>query len=106
MAAGIISIGGVATPSVVLFIPMGDTLDYTLDAAERVRAAGIPCETYLESGKLGKKFGYADKLGIPFAAVLGEDEKNAGTYTLKDMRTGEQRSFDSIDEFIEAIRKI
>ena len=104
VAAGIISIGGRATPSQVLFIPMGDTLEYTLDAAKKVRAAGIPCETYLGPGKLGKKFGYADKLGIPYAVVLGEDEQNSGMLTVKNMSSGVQQSYGSVDEFIKAFR--
>jgi histidyl-tRNA synthetase len=102
-AAGIIKADGRATPSAVLLIPMGDTLDYTLSVAKKIRSSGIACETYLGEGKLGKKFGYADKLGIPYAIVLGEDEMNAGTITLKDMRTGEQRSLESVDEFVKMI---
>ena len=69
-----------------------------------MRKAGIACETYLGEGKLGKKFGYADKLGIPYAAVLGSDERDTGLITVKDMRTGEQNSYGSVDEFIENIR--
>ncbi len=103
-AAGIINADGRSTPSKVLFIPMGDTLEYTLGIAQKVRKAGIACETYLGEGKLGKKFGYADKLGIPYAAVLGSDERDAGSITVKDMRTGEQNSYGSVDEFIENIR--
>ena len=35
--------------------------------------------------------GYADKLGIPFVAFLGEDEIAAGKISLKNMQTGEQQ---------------
>ena len=105
-AAGIISIDGRSTPSEVLLIPMGDTLDYTLDAAEKIRSEGIPCETYMGEGKLGKKFGYADKLGIPYAVVIGEDERDSGIITVKDMRTGEQRSYESASEFARTIKKV
>ena len=34
----------------------------------------------------GKQFGYADKLGIPFALVLGPDEIASGTVTVKEMK--------------------
>ena len=34
---------------------------------------------------------YADKLGVPYVILLGEDEIKQGKYTLKDMRTGEQQ---------------
>ena len=34
---------------------------------------------------------YADKLGIPFTAFLGEDEIAQGKISLKNMQTGEQQ---------------
>ena len=34
---------------------------------------------------------YADKLGVPFAVLLGEDEISAGKCSVKDMRSGEQQ---------------
>ena len=33
---------------------------------------------------------YADKIGVPFAVLIGEDEMNAGVLSVKDMRSGEQ----------------
>ena len=33
---------------------------------------------------------YCDKLGIPFAVLLGEDELNQGKCGVKNMATGEQ----------------
>ena len=102
-AAGIISIDGRSVPSLVLLIPMGDTLGYTLSVADRIRKAGIPCETYLEGGKAGKKFGYADKLGIPYAVVIGEDEASAGTITVRDMKKSTQKTYNCPEEFIAEI---
>ena len=46
--------------------------------------------------------GYADKLGIPFAAFLGEDEIAQGKVSLKDMASGEQRLLDA-DEAAQAV---
>ena len=89
-AEGLISAGTRKTPSEILFIPMKDTLGYTLRLADTFRKAGIPCETYLNEGKMGKKLGYADKLGIPYAVVIGESETETGRFTLKNMKTGEQ----------------
>jgi histidyl-tRNA synthetase len=37
---------------------------------------------------------YANKLGIPFVALLGEDEIKEGKISLKDMRSGEQAMLD------------
>ncbi len=99
-AAGIIRSDGRATPSRILFIPVGDTLEYTLGLASEARRLGVPCETYLGGGKPGKKFAYADRLGIPFAAVIGGDEMSEGCLTVKNMRTGEQKKYPSVAEFI------
>ena len=79
-------------PADVLVLPM--TADGDFDAAIRTAAAlreqGIRTQIYTEKKKFKAKIGYADKLGIPFALFLGEDEINAGTVTVKNMSTGEQ----------------
>ena len=61
-----------------------------LAIANELRAAGIATEAVLESGKLGKQFKYADRAGIRFAVVLGEDEVAKGVVTVKDLRRGDQ----------------
>jgi len=61
-----------------------------LAIANELRAAGIATEVVLESGKLGKQFKYADRAGIRFAVVLGEDELTKGVATVKDLRRGDQ----------------
>ena len=67
--------------------------------AQEFRQAGIACETYMNEGKMGKKFAYADKLGIPFAAVIGEEEMAGNMLTLKNMTTGEQFKVGSVTEY-------
>ena len=47
--------------------------------------------TYVEDAAIGKKMKYADKLGVRYAVLIGEDEVAAGDVTLKDMQTGENR---------------
>ncbi|MBD8879611.1 MULTISPECIES: histidine--tRNA ligase [Rhodanobacter] len=61
-----------------------------LALAGELRAAGIATEAVLEAGKLGKQFKYADRAGIRFAVVLGEDELAKGVVTVKDLRRGDQ----------------
>ena len=61
-----------------------------LAVANELRAAGIATEVVLESGKLAKQFKYADRAGIRFAVVLGEDELAKGVATVKDLRRGDQ----------------
>ncbi len=83
-----------ATPSKILIIPMQETMPQALEIATKIRDAGISSEIYFNEGKLGKKFSYADKLGIPFVIVVGEDEINTGIFKLKNMATGEQKELD------------
>ncbi|MBR5059866.1 MAG: histidine--tRNA ligase [Clostridia bacterium] len=82
----------VSSTSKVLVAPMDDTVEYALKVASIVREMGIPVETYLNGGKMGKKFGYADKLGIKYVMVCGETERDEGTVMLKDMTTGCQET--------------
>ena len=93
----------VVPPCDALVIPMGDVLDWAVQAATVLRQAGIRSQVYMEQKKAKAKFAYADKLRIPYAVVVGEDERSSGTVSLKDLRTGEQRSF-SPAEAAEAIR--
>ena len=61
-----------------------------LPLVSQLRQAGISAEMYPEPVKLKKQFAYADKKGIPYAVVVGSDELAGGTFSLKNLRTGEQ----------------
>jgi histidyl-tRNA synthetase len=68
-----------------------------------MRAAGINAEIYPDATKMKKQMGYADKKGISFVALCGENERNADTVTLKNMSTGEQQTV-TIDEAVALIK--
>ena len=77
----------------VLFTNMGEReIAYTLPVAASLRAAGIACEVYPDNTKLKKQFEYADRKGIPFLAIVGDQEMAQGTVTLKNLASGEQQS--------------
>jgi histidyl-tRNA synthetase len=61
-----------------------------LAIANELRAAGIATEVVLENSKLGKQFKYADRAGIRFAVVLGEDELAKGVVSVKDLHREDQ----------------
>ena len=82
----------IVPPCDALVIPMGDVLDWAVQASTVLRSSGIRCQVYMEQKKAKAKFAYADKLRIPYAVVVGEDERSAGTVSLKDLRTGEQKT--------------
>jgi len=58
--------------------------------ARQLRETGLAVEVYADNKKLGKQFQYADKKGIPVALVAGEEERSAGNWQVKDLRTGDQ----------------
>ena len=61
-----------------------------LEIANQLRAAGINTEVQLETRKLARQFQYADRAGIRFVVVVGDDEAANGTVTIKDLRKQEQ----------------
>ena len=77
-------------PCDALVIPLGEDMDWAVRCAAALRDAGVRTQVYAEKKKVKAKFAYADKLSVPFAAVVGEDEKAAGTVGLKDLRSGRQ----------------
>ncbi|MDF3981113.1 histidine--tRNA ligase [Luteibacter sp. PPL201] len=75
----------------VLVTQMDPTLlPQYIAVATELRNAGIATEVVMESGKLGKQFKYADRAGIRFAIVIGEDEIAKGVVTVKDLRREDQ----------------
>lgn len=65
-------------------------LEHALALSQRLRAAGLNVETQLEPRKLAKQLQYADKAGIRFVVMRGEDEAARKVVTVKDLRRGEQ----------------
>ncbi len=79
-------------PADALILPMTDDLTAAISLATLLRDAGIRTQIYCEQKKFKQKLSYADKLSIPYALLLGEDELAVGAVTVKDMATGEQVS--------------
>ena len=65
-------------------------LEHALAQSQRLRAAGLNVETQLEPRKLARQLQYADKAGIRFVVMRGEDEATRNVVTVKDLRRGEQ----------------
>ncbi len=81
-----------AAAATVLFANMGEKeIAYVVPVAASLRAAGISCEIYPDNAKLKKQFEYADRKGIPYLAIVGDQEVADGTVTLKNLASGEQR---------------
>lgn len=84
----------------VLFINFGDReAARCMEIATQLRAKGIATELYPDSAKMKKQMAYANAQNIPFVALVGESELEAGTVSLKDMNSGEQSQM-TISELI------
>ncbi|HBP22706.1 MAG TPA: histidine--tRNA ligase [Planctomycetes bacterium] len=62
--------------------------------ASELRAAGIPTELYVGTGKVAKQFKYADRRRFSAVVVAGGNEIEAGEVSIKDLRLGEELSAD------------
>ena len=77
-------------PADALVLPMTSDPGPAIAVATSLREAGIRTQVYMEQKKFKQKMSYADKLGIPYAVLLGEDEIAAGKCSVKDLTTGQQ----------------
>lgn len=79
-----------ASVLVTLFDEKSAALSFQI--ASRLRAAGIQTAIYPEAAKLSRQFKYGDRMGMRLALIIGPDEQARGQITVKDLRTGKQRS--------------
>ena len=77
-------------PADALVLPMTADPAPAIALAEALRGGGVRVQLYGEQKKFKQKMSYADKLGVPFAVLLGEDEIAQSMCSVKNMRTGEQ----------------
>jgi len=87
--AGILS---TAESSVEALVGLMDEekLPKSMAIAQLLRAGGINTEVQLEAKKIAKQFQYADRAGIRFMVLIGDDEAARGVVTVKDLRRQEQ----------------
>ena len=77
-------------PADALVIPMTSSPAAAIALAQSLRSEGIRVQVYGEQKKFKQKMTYANKLGVPYAVLLGEDEINEGKCSVKDLRSGVQ----------------
>ena len=78
-------------------------LDYCRPLVREVRRAGIAAEIYPEIAKMKKQMTYADNNQIPYVAIVGDSEIEAGKVMLKNMASGEQQLL-SVGEVIDLLK--
>ena len=79
-----------SAPADALVLPMTAEPAPAIALAETLRSAGLKVQLYGEQKKFKQKMAYANKLGVPFAVLLGEDEIAEGMCSVKNMQSGEQ----------------
>ncbi|MEZ5083455.1 MAG: histidine--tRNA ligase [Bacteroidales bacterium] len=85
----------------VLFVNFGEKeQNHCLPLLAELRKAGINAELFPEPDKMKKQMTYANNKKVPYVILIGENEMSAGSLTVKDMRSGEQLTFNSMEEFI------
>ena len=89
----------------VLVISMLPDISESIKVATELRKAGINTEVYLNDKKVKAKFKYANKLNIPYVAIIGEEYHQNQKVTIKDMQSGEQEIL-TLEEAIQKIRKV
>ena len=77
----------------ILVISMTENFEYVSKVASKLRDEGKNVQVYYEDKKVKAKFKYADKLEIPYTVVIGDDEVQSNSYSVKNMITGEQESY-------------
>ena len=94
---GMLSDETVSAPADALVIPMAEELGYAIAAATALRDAGIRTQLYCEQKKFKAKMSYADKLGIPYVILIGEDEIAENIVAVKNMQSGNQEKLSFSD---------
>ncbi|WP_160069066.1 histidine--tRNA ligase [Sphingobacterium bovisgrunnientis] len=80
-----------STNTKVLIINFDKSIEsFTLPLLASLRQAGIASELYPTAAKLKKQMSYADAKRIPFVLLIGDEEKESGLLSLKNMDSGEQ----------------
>jgi histidyl-tRNA synthetase len=83
---------GVCPADVMVSIWNEGSVADSISLAQELRSAHLRVDLYPEAEKMGKQFKYASARGIPFVVVIGDAERASGEVSIKDMRSGEQRS--------------
>lgn len=76
---------------------------YCLNLLKQLRENGISSELYPSNSKMKKQMSYADKKSVEFVLMIGENEMESNTITIKNMKLGTQEE-STITEFITKIK--
>ncbi len=77
-------------PATELMIAVVDeaAMTHALTLAQDLRREDITVAVNLSGKRVGDQLRQADKMRIPFVIAVGENERNSGRYTIKNLETG------------------
>ncbi|MCA5004246.1 histidine--tRNA ligase [Sphingobacterium bovistauri] len=78
---------------------------FTLPLLATLRQSGVASELYPTATKLKKQMSYADAKKIPYVLLVGDEEKESGLLSLKNMESGEQIKLD-IDQLVQYLSQL
>ncbi|HSR39029.1 MAG TPA: histidine--tRNA ligase [Phnomibacter sp.] len=83
----------VQTGTQVLFFNLGiNECKKAFELMQQLREKGIACELFHEQAKFDKQFKYAEKKGIAYAVIIGDQELANNTCTVKNLSAGTQET--------------
>lgn len=75
----------------ILILALDDTSHlYAFELVTKLRAQGYAADLYPSASKMKKMMKYANNIEVPYVLIIGEEERNTGSFKVKNMDTGEQ----------------
>ncbi len=80
------------TPVTELMLCVVDksAMNHAITLAQSLRQDDVAVSVNFSGKRIGDQIKQAEKLGIPNIIAIGEDERNRGQYTIKNLQTGNQ----------------
>lgn len=92
-----------ASSKVLVCFLDAESMRFGLSILTQLRAEGIASELYPDESKLKKQLDYANKKMIPFAIVIGEEERKENVLMLKNMNAGTQEKI-TLEQVIKQLK--
>jgi histidyl-tRNA synthetase len=89
----------------IFIITIGEVGEYAIDIAQKLRSLNLRVEVDVMERKISRNLEYADLSKIPFAIIVGEDERANSTFKIRDMQTKQEQtiSLEQINKVYELI---
>jgi len=92
-------------PTQVIFVPIAQShVAYAKELKDMLAQEDIDCEIYDKNDSLNKRVRLAEKQRVPYVAIIGDEEVENRTISLRDRREQEKYNL-TIDEFMVKLTK-